>query len=168
MASFKKTWSDFVLSISIPLFSMDQNNITNLLIWNLSSCPLALLKWSEYVLSARIKCGTLLLHVIIPVEWVNQFVQCDVLHGGFVLAPAIDRPSLCKCNVVKLYQIISKRAVVSIWKCTTLCAWTLGRTLFEFYFIIFSFSFPTYTPSLPFYLPHIYNDISGHKWDLLL
>ncbi len=50
---------------------------------------------------------TRLVYIIIPVECVaqrrevNQFVQSDILLSVFVLAPAIDQPSLYKCNEVK-------------------------------------------------------------------
>ncbi len=96
---------------------------------------------------------TRLVYIIIPVECVaqrrevNQFVQSDILLSVFVLAPAIDQPSLYKCNEVKPWKICSKCIVPCMCEISLVQQHVNKQTLMGFFyfvifFIQFSFVFP--------------------------
>lgn len=103
-------------------------------------------EWSEDVSSHT----TRLVYIIIPVECVaqrreiNQFVQSDILHSVFVLAPAVDQPSLYKCNVVKPWKIWSKCVVPCMYKISLVQKHKYKHcfVFFVIYFIQFSLVFP--------------------------
>lgn len=107
-------------------------------------------EWSEDVSSHT----TRLVYIIIPVECVaqrreiNQFVQSDILHSVFVLAPAVDQPSLYKCNVVKPWKIWSKCVVPCMCKISL-----VQKHKYKHCFVyIFYPVFPCIPPFPPFHL----------------
>lgn len=120
--SCKKTWSDFIFIFSIVLVIMNWTMTRDVSLREQLFFFLFLLflqeqqKWSNDVSSHTI----LLVRIIVPVECVaqrrevHQFVQSDILHSVFVLAPAIDQPSLYKCNVVRPWKISRNSIVVCI------------------------------------------------------
>lgn len=73
---------------------------------------------------------------------VNQFVQSDILHSVFVLAPAIDQPSLYKCNVVKPWKTCSKCIVSCMCEISLVHKHIYIIQRFCLFFIQFSLVFP--------------------------